>query len=222
MQRAKRDTKPDIIKIKSKTSNIMVKVTPYISPCRKGEDPSTKKLHLRVSKPATDTTAVLAEKITHDTALTKTEIVSVLVTLRHYIVEALGEGRSIHLDELGRFSLIPHFTKDVRAGDKFRNEDISTKGIQFLPDADLLKEVRFKTHYQADPMHQAKETTLDEAMLFCESWLAEHEVIIARDLERGMMINKTKAHRLLAELAKQGRLVVQKYGVIKQYRLKEG
>lgn len=199
----------------------MVKVTPYISPCRKGEDPSTKKLHLRVSKPSTDTTEDLAEKITHDTALTKTEIVGVLVSLRRYIVEALGEGRSIHLDDLGRLSLIPHFTKDVRMGDKFRNEDISTKGIQFLPDADLLKEVRFKTHYQAGPMHQAKETTLDEAMRFCEEWLAEHEVITARDMANGMKINISKAHRLLAELVREEKLVAEKYGVIKQYRLKE-
>ena len=197
----------------------MVKVTPYVSPCRKEEEPSTKKLHLRITKPATDTMDDVAEAISHSTTVTKTDIAAVLSGLREHIVSALSEGRSIHLENLGRISLIPYFTRPVHENEKFRNKDISTKGVQFLPDREFIKEVRHKTQYQAEALYKPKDITLEEVMAFCSEWFAEHEVMLCSDLMHGLSLKRGKADRLLTALVEKSELVRQKYGNIVQYKL---
>ena len=196
----------------------MVKVTPYVSPCRKQEDPSYKKLHLRISRPRTETTETVAEKLEHGTGLTKTDIVSVLTGLRDHIIAALSEGCSVQLDGLGRISLIPHFTKPVYEGDKISNRDIGTKGVQFLPDREMIKKVRFITRYEAEGLHRPKDVTPEEALAFCEEWFAGHEVLLTTDMMAALEINRPKAQRLLKAFVEQGVLTVRRFGTFMQYR----
>ena len=196
----------------------MIEVTPYISPCRKGEDPTSKKLHLRVSKPSTDTPEDVVKGLEHSTTATAADIRAVLSGLRDYIINALSQGRSVQLEGLGRISAIPHFTKAVLPNEKFRNADIETKAVQFLPEREFLKAVRHQTRYHAGPMHMAKDATVDDALLFCKEWLAGHDVLIAADLMRELQIGRSRASRLLRELVRCNELVGKKYGAVVQYK----
>ena len=195
----------------------MVKVTPFISPCRKEEKPSSKKLHLRISNPHTDTAKDVAEALSHSTTLTPSDISGVLSALQDYIVNALAQGRNIHLDKLGRISLIPEFTRPVYEGDKFRNEDISTKTVQFLPDREFIKAVRFNTKYQATALHQSGHVTPEEAKAFCDEWFTQHDLLITTDLMNGLNLKRGKARLLLLALVERNVLARRKYGSIVQY-----
>ena len=196
----------------------MVKVTPYVSPCRKDETPVNKKLHLRVNNPHTDTAEEVAHVLSHSTTLTPADISGVLSALRSYIIDALAQGRNIQLEKIGRISLIPEFTRPVYEGDKFRNEDISTKTVQFLPDREFIKAVRFFTKYQATALHESGHVTPDEVKAFCNEWFASHEVLITTDLMRGMNLRRGKARELLLVLVEQGELARSKYGNVVQFR----
>lgn len=195
----------------------MVEVTPYFSPCGKQEDPKKKKLHLRINKPATYTTKEMANDLAHSTTLTEAEIAGALTAMRHYILKAFTEGRSVRLDGIGRFSAIPYFIKPVYGNEKFRNKDIGTKGVQFLVDSDFMKEIRHETHYHAGSLHRVKSVGLDEAIAFCEKWFEEHDVLITTDMMHVMQINRTKAQRLLIALVDSNLLSMKKYGQVKQY-----
>ena len=195
----------------------MVEVTPYVSPCRKQEKSSEKKLHLRISKPRTDTAQNVAEALSHCSTVSTPDIVGVLTGLREYIIMALAQGRSIHLDGLGRIRLIPQFTKPVYEGDKFRNEDISTKTVQFLPDRDFIKAVRFKTHYHAGDLHQVRDVTVGDVKKFCEEWFAEHDVLITTELMHGLQLKRGRARLLLNALVEQKVLSKKRYGSILQF-----
>lgn len=196
----------------------MVKVTPYVSPCNKEEKGKVKKLHLRISRPRTETTETVAKKLEHSTGLTQTDIVSVLNGLSSYIAQALSEGCSIQLDGLGRISLIPHFTRPVYEGEKIRNRDIGTKGVQFLPDCEMIRKVRFITRYEAEGLHRPKEVTPEEALAFCEEWFAGHEVLLTTDMMAALEINRPKAQRLLKSFVAEGVLTVRRFGTFMQYR----
>ena len=199
----------------------MVEVTPYVSPCNKEEEGKVKKLHLRISKPHTVSTEEVAEELSHSTTLTPTEVAGVLTALHGYIIHALGEGRSVNLAGLGRISLIPHFKKPVYEGDKFRNEDVGTKGVQFLPDRKFIDKVRYNTLYRAGKLHKAKDVTLEEARAFCEEWFEEHEVLITADLMRGLEVKRGKARSLLNALVAEGMMEKKRYGSIMQFRAAE-
>ncbi len=199
----------------------MVEVTPYVSPCNKEEEGKVKKLHLRISKPHTISTEEMAHELSHSSTLTPTEVAGVLTALHDYVIHALGEGRSVHLAGLGRIGLIPHFKRPVYEGEKFRNEDIGTKGVQFLPDKKFIDKVRYNTLYHAGKLNKAKNVTVAEARAFCEGWFEEHEVLITADLMQGLEVKRGKARSLLNALVEEGMMEKKRYGSILQFRWAE-
>lgn len=197
----------------------MIEVTPYISPCTKQEDPSTKKLHLRITKPVTYTTHDVAQSLSHSSTYTPADVHGLVSALRDYIIDALSQGHSVQLDGLGRFSAIPHFTKDVLPNEKFRNADIETKAVQFKPERDFLMTVRHLSKYHAGELHQTKNISLAEVMLFCQEWFTTHEVLITTDLMRELQLKRSRAGRMLRELVRRNKLTASKYGTVVQYRM---
>ena len=91
----------------------------------------------------------MISRIARHSCLGEGEVSSVLMKLRDIIEEDLQEGRRINIPEIGYLSLsVDLDMDDLKPDNKVRAEYVSVRGIKFRPNADLLKQVKYNTHFE--------------------------------------------------------------------------
>ncbi len=69
--------------------------------------------------------------------------------LRDIIEEDLQDGRRVNIPEIGYLSLSVDLDMDeLKPDNKVRADYVSVRGIEFRPNADLLKKVKHHTHFE--------------------------------------------------------------------------
>lgn len=102
--------------------------------------------HVRVKNKETVTTDQIAAQIEHDTVLTKGDVKNVLMSLSHHLVKCLGEGKRLHIEGIGYFSLLIE-APAVASPKDMRAEYVQVKGIAYRPDKRVkvkLADTKFK------------------------------------------------------------------------------
>lgn len=93
------------------------------------------------------TTKQLEERIEQATTLTQADIRGVLSELRYIIEQSLIAGRRFHLDGIGYLSLSAGMSLPVGDG-KITGKNIYLRGINFLPERELLTAVRSNVKFR--------------------------------------------------------------------------
>jgi predicted histone-like DNA-binding protein len=88
------------------------------------------------------TTREMAERIGHATSVNKTDVVAVLSALGHELSQALLDGRTVQIDEIGSFTVKLGLKKRKYLDDRVTHHDIEVKGISFRPCKELKEEMR--------------------------------------------------------------------------------
>ena len=77
------------------------------------------------------TTKEMAERISHACTLHKADVVAVLHALGHEVSEALLDGRTVQMDEIGSFSLKLGLKGPKYLDDRVTSQDVVVKGVSF-------------------------------------------------------------------------------------------
>ena len=88
------------------------------------------------------TTKDMAERISHACTLHKADVVAVLHALGHELSEALLDGRTVQIDEIGSFSLKLGLKEPKYLEDRVTSNDVVVKGVAFRPCKELKEALR--------------------------------------------------------------------------------
>ena len=90
----------------------------------------------------------LQERIQSHCSLTKGDVAAVLAELHDIAVQEFSEGRRFYIPELGYFSLAASLEMPEKNPDKkITGKEVRVTGINFRPEAKLLKEVQRNVHF---------------------------------------------------------------------------
>lgn len=88
------------------------------------------------------TTKDMAERISHACTLHKADVVAVLSALGDELKEALLDGRTVQMDEIGSFGLKLGLKEPKYLNDHVTSNDVAVKGITFRPCKELKEAMR--------------------------------------------------------------------------------
>ena len=88
------------------------------------------------------TTKEMAERIGYATSVNKTDVVAVLSALGHELSQALLDGRTVRIDEIGSFNVKLGMKALKYLNDRVTQHDIEVKGISFRPCKELKEAMR--------------------------------------------------------------------------------
>ena len=88
------------------------------------------------------TTKEMAERISHACTLHKADVVAVLSALGNELKEALLDGRTVQMDEIGSFGLKLGLKEPKYLSDHVTSNDVAVKGITFRPCKELKEAMR--------------------------------------------------------------------------------
>jgi nucleoid DNA-binding protein len=84
----------------------------------------------------------MAERISHACTLHKADVVAVLHALGHEMSEALLDGRTVQIDEIGSFSLKLGLKEPKYLEDRVTSQDVVVKGVAFRACKELKEALR--------------------------------------------------------------------------------
>lgn len=88
------------------------------------------------------TTKDMADRISHACTLHKADVVAVLNALGHEMSEALLDGRTVQIDEIGSFSLKLGLKEPKYLEDRVTSNDVVVKGVSFRACKELKEALR--------------------------------------------------------------------------------
>ena len=88
------------------------------------------------------TTKEMAERISHACTLHKADVVAVLSALGHEMNEALLDGRTVQIDEIGSFGLKLGLKEPKYLDDRVTSQDVVVKGVSFRACKELKEALR--------------------------------------------------------------------------------
>lgn len=165
-----------------------------------------KRYHARVVPCGRISTDQLAKEIQKECSLTVSDVKSVLIALADKMAEHLGEGRKVHLEDIGYFQVNLHCKEEVRTMHAVRSETIEFKSVSFRADAQLKKNLqkqkirRSKNKPHSMPM---TETGIDQKLT---EHFSTHPVLTRRDFQYLCLQTKPTACRILNKLVEAGKL----------------
>lgn len=146
-------------------------------------------------------------------SLTKGDVAAVLTELRDLCVQAFIEGRRFYIPEIGYFSLAASLNVDDNNADrKVTGHDVRIAGINFRPEASLVKEVsqgiRFVRTKHSNQSCQYTEQQMSEQV---RAYLKEHGYITCKIMRTQFGLTQYLAQKWLNRLCNAG--VIAKGGV---------
>ena len=153
-----------------------------------------------------------------NTVVNKSLMQLCLCELRKMLLHELGSGSSVYVPGIGTLSVTLRGDVELR-GDTYHGADVRVDNLRFVPDRDLLQEVR-GFEVDQEPLGRAYSTTQVDVDGALARLFADHDTITRRDLEYafGLVVSKHRLTDLLNRLVAQGRLIKEGRGSQTRYR----
>ena len=127
-----------------------------------GENKQHRYVQLQQLEPLTEDQ--LLERIEKESTLTRSDVLAALSAVSRYAVQELSCGHRFHVPGLGYFSLSAKLDKayEELPDEKIRGNHISVRGINFLPEQQVVNEIAEKVNFvraqrKARPTHYTEE-----------------------------------------------------------------
>ena len=112
----------------------------YLVVCRKNPVNSDVKFYAQAATPEPLNIDKMSEMIAQNCTLTRHDIVACLSAFQEQLINALQEGKSVRLGDLGSFRLTMHSNGSVTE-EEFATSNIQRLSIRFVPAAKLRKSI---------------------------------------------------------------------------------
>ena len=151
------------------------------------------------------TTKEMAERISHACTLHKADVVAVLSALGHEMSEALLDGRTVQIDEIGSFGLKLGLKEPKYLDDRVTSQDVVVKGVSFRPCKELKEALRGAEIVSGG--HAVRTLlTRDIVERRLRTFFEDHPYIYRSQMEQVCECSKYLALKYLDELVAEGRL----------------
>ena len=157
----------------------------------------------------TMTAEELKEKIHDRCSLTKGDVTAVLSELHDIAVQAFSAGRRIYIPELGYFSLslgleIPEDNPDK----KITGKEVRLRGINFRPEASLMKEVERNIHFYRSE-YTSRSTNYNEEKLWKKllEYFEQNRYITVKWMRIEFGLTRYMAQKWIDHFVEKGMLV---------------
>ena len=151
------------------------------------------------------TTKEMAERISHACTLHKADVVAVLSALGHEMSEALLDGRTVQMDEIGSFSLKLALKEPKHLEDRVTSQDVVVKGVSFRPCKELKEALRGAEIVSGG--HAVRTLlTRDIVERRLRTFFEDHPYIYRSQMEQVCECSKHLALKYLNELVDEGLL----------------
>ena len=151
------------------------------------------------------TTKDMAERISHACTLHKADVVAVLSALGHEMSEALLDGRTVQMDEIGSFGLKLGLKEPKYLDDRVTSQDVVVKGVSFRPCKELKEALRGAEIVSGG--HAVRTLlTRDIVERRLRTFFEDHPYIYRSQMEQVCECSKYLALKYLDELVAEGRL----------------
>lgn len=182
-----------------------IKYDIYASPIPSG---STRDPHYHARVVASDTVDMqeLIHRIHRRCTLTKGDLKAAFMELSEEIVNCLCSGDTIHIDEIGYFSLSLSTPSDLSPKNN-RHPEIGIKSVNFRPDILLKKKLEDRAEFEC-ATHKSHSTPLDiyEIDALLNDYFYEHPTLTRVQFERLCGFTTSTAQRHLRRLVQEGRI----------------
>ena len=165
-----------------------------------------KRYHARVVPTGRISTDQLAQEIQKECTLTVSDVKSVLIALADKMAEHLGEGRKVHLKDIGYFQVNLHCKEEVRTTHAVRSENVEFKSVSFRADTNLkesLKKQKIRRSKNKPHSMPMTEQQIDEKLT---EHFAQKPILTRRDFQFLCLQVKSTACRILRKLVEEGKL----------------
>ena len=165
-----------------------------------------KRYHARVVPTGRISTDQLAQEIQKECTLTVSDVKSVLIALADKMAEHLGEGRKVHLKDIGYFQVTLHCKEEVRTMHAVRSENVEFKSVSFRADTNLkesLKKQKIRRSKNKPHSMPMTEQQIDEKLT---EHFAQNPILTRRDFQFLCLQVKSTACRILRKLVEEGKL----------------
>ena len=151
------------------------------------------------------TTKEMAERISHACTLHKADVVAVLSALGHEMSEALLDGRTVQIDEIGSFGLKLGLKEPKYLDDRVTSQDVVVKGVSFRACKGLKEALRGAEIVSGG--HAVRTLlTRDIVERRLRTFFEDHPYIYRSQMEQVCECSKHLALKYLDELVAEGRL----------------
>ena len=151
------------------------------------------------------TTKDMAERISHACTLHKADVVAVLSALGHEMSEALLDGRTVQMDEIGSFGLKLGLKEPKYLDDRVTSQDVVVKGVSFRPCKELKEALRGAEIVSGG--HAVRTLlTRDIVERRLQTFFEDHPYIYRSQMEQVCECSKHLALKYLNELVDEGLL----------------
>lgn len=186
----------------------------YKSPPRKDGKVS---IHPRLVSPNRFSSAQMMSEQEHATTLTRHDLRAALSAVSAYLTAQLSEGGRVHLDGIGTFSIVPHFSEPKFDGDKVNGKDVTFKRIVFTPTRRMQQDIKASIHFEHHQGYHGHEVDEANAMLLLREYFLLNHSISVREFGRLAKVCTTQARQLLLSLMEKGRLTRRRIGTAYLY-----
>ena len=150
-------------------------------------------------------TREMAERISHACTLHKADVVAVLHALGHELSEALLDGRTVQIDEIGSFSLKLGLKEPKYLDDRVTSQDVVVKGVSFRACNELKEALRGAEIVSGG--HAVRTLlTRDIVERRLQTFFEDNDYIFRSQMEQVCECSKYLALKYLDELVAEGRL----------------
>ena len=182
-----------------------IKYDIYASPVPTG---SQREPHYHARVVGSDTVDMeeLIHRIHRRCTLTKGDLKAAFVELSEEIVNCLCAGDTIHIDEIGYFSLSLSTPSDLSPKNN-RHPAIGIKSVNFRPDVLFKKKLENRAEFEC-ATHKSHSASLDiyEIDALLNDYFYEHPTLTRIQFERLCGLTTSTAQRHLRRLVQEGRL----------------
>ena len=151
------------------------------------------------------TTKEMAERIGHATSVNKTDVIAVLHALGYELSQALLDGRTVQVDEIGSFSVKLGLKERKYLDDHITHHDIEVKGITFRPCKELKEAMRGAEIVSGG--HAVRTLLTDDIVeRRLRTFFEDNDYIYRSQMEQLCECSTYLAQKHLNRLVKEGRL----------------
>ena len=151
------------------------------------------------------TTKEMAERIGHATSVNKTDVIAVLTALGYELSQALLDGRTVQVDEIGSFSVKLGLKERKYLDDHVTHHDIEVKGITFRPCKELKEAMRGAEIVSGG--HAVRTLLTDDIVeRRLRTFFEDNDYIYRSQMEQLCECSTYLAQKHLNRLVKEGRL----------------
>lgn len=179
-----------------------IKYDLYKSPPKKTAEGTVTRYHARVS----DMQTVGTEEWSKGIHRSPIDLRVAMMDISDRFLEALKEGKRVHLEGVGYFQMTLSCPPDVESRSGVRAEAIHFKSIAYTPEKELRKQLKYTKFIRSDRSGHtlnSSDAELEEAL---SVYFKDHGHITRRELQSVCAMTRSTAYRRLREWVKAGRM----------------